>query len=153
MPVANQDKDLELFRQHRAEQSKYAYFLLAAAASGIALSVRATMEAVLHWSLLPLAAAVLAWGFSFYYGCRHLDYVQGLTRTNAAMLQAERGEHPLAGPEPWKRAASVEVLKEILERDSTTAAKHYLRQFRLLLTGAVLFLGWHVTQIVLRSQQ
>src|SRR3990172_1762121 len=100
------DRDLELFRQHRAEQSKYVYFLLAAAASGVALAVRVTSAATLHWSLGPLGAAVLCWGLSFFHGCRHLQYVLGVTRTNAALLQSERGELPTVGPEPWKRAAA-----------------------------------------------
>ena len=145
------DHDLELFRQHRAEQSKYVYFLLAAAASGIALAVRVTSDAILHWSLIPIGAAVWCWGLSFFRGCRHLQYVQGVTRANAALLQSEQGKLPEAGPEPWKRAAAAEVLGEILERDITTAGRHYIWQFRYLLAGAALFVGWHVLQIVLRS--
>ena len=43
------DENLELFRLHRAEQSKYVYFILAAAAGGIALAVRMTADATLHW--------------------------------------------------------------------------------------------------------
>jgi len=58
------DKQLELYRQHRSEQSKYVYFILAAAAGGIALAVRMTTDATLHWSLAPLGAAVLSWGLS-----------------------------------------------------------------------------------------
>jgi hypothetical protein len=57
----------------------------------------------------------------------------------------------MAGPEPWKQVAAAEALKEIIERDVTTAGKHYNKQFRYLVAGAVLFVGWHVLQIVLRS--
>lgn len=140
-----------LFRQHRAEQSKYVYFLLAAAASGIALAVRVTSDATLHWSLSPIGGAVLCWGLSFFHGCRHLQYVQAVIRANTALLQMGRGEHPMAGPEPWKRAAATEVMKEILDREVTSAGKHYRWQFRYLVAGAVLFVTWHLLQIVLRS--
>jgi hypothetical protein len=73
------DRELELFGQHRAEQSKYTYFLLAAAASGIALAVRVTADAVLHWSLVPVALSVVSWGASFYHGCVYLQITQELT--------------------------------------------------------------------------
>jgi hypothetical protein len=145
------DQDLELFRLHRAEQSKYVYFILAAAAGGIALAVRVTSDARLHWSLAPIGAAVVCWGLSFFHGCRQLQYVQGVIRANAALLQVQRGEHPLAGPEPWKRPVATETLHEVIERDITTAGTHYVRQFRYLVAGGVLFIAWHVLQIVLRS--
>jgi len=144
-------EDLELFRLHRAEQSKYVYFILAAAAGGIALAVRVTSDATLHWSLAPLGAAVVCWGLSFFHGCRQLQYVQEITRTNAEQLKVARGEHPVVGREPWKREVAGEALKEVLERGITTAGKHYNWQFRYLVTGAVLFVSWHVLQIVLRS--
>ena len=142
--------DLELYRLHRAEQSKYAYFILAAAAGGIALAVRMTADATLHLSLAPLGLAVLSWGLSFYHGCRQLEYVQAITRVNAELLKAGRGQPPM-GPEPWKREVAVETLKEIMEQDTATALKHYHCQFRYLVIGAVLFVAWHVLQIVLRS--
>jgi hypothetical protein len=145
------DQDLELFRQHAAAQSKYVYFILAAAAGGIALAVRMTSDATLHWSLAPIGAAVLCWGLSFFHGCLNLQYVQGIIRNNAAMLQAGRGEPPLGGPEPWKREVATDALKEVIDRDITTAGKHWQWQFRYLATGAVLFVGWHVLQIILRS--
>jgi len=145
------EQDLELFRQHRAEQSKYVYFILAAAAGGIALAVRVTSDATLHWSLIPLGVAVLLWGLSFYHGCRLLQCIQVLTRANAELLQAERGEHPKAGPEPWKRGVAVDVLKEVLERENTALGNHHWWQFLCLVAGAMLFVGWHVLEIVLRS--
>src|SRR5947207_633954 len=145
------DKDLELFRLHRAEQSKYVYFILAAAAGGIALAVRVTAEATLHWALLPLGGAVVCWGLSFFYGCRNLQYVQGILRANVALLQMARGEHPMVGPDPVRRAAATGVLREIIEADIEATGHHYLWQFRYLVAGAVLFIGWHVLQIALRS--
>jgi hypothetical protein len=145
------DRELELYRQHRTEQNKYTYFLLAAAASGIALAVRVTSDATLHWSLAPLGASVISWGLSFYYGCRHLQKGQDVTRANADLLKIQRGEHPLAGPEPWKQAASANIVADIMEREAAVAGQHYNRQFYLLVAGAILFVAWHVLTIVLRS--
>ena len=143
--------DLELYRLHRAEQSKYVYFILAAAAGGIALAVRMTADATLQWSLAPLGAAVLSWGLSFYHGCRNLQWAQEVTAKNKQMLKIARGDDPLVGPDPSRRAVATEAMRETLDSDSTTAGRHYVWQFRYLVTGAVLFIGWHVLQIVLRS--
>src|SRR2546428_11363650 len=104
------DEDLELFRLHRAEQSKYVYFILAAAAGGIALAVRVTAEATLHWSLLPLGGAVLCWGLRFYHGCRNLQGVQSVLRANLFLLKIERGDDPMGGSHPPSRAAGFEEL-------------------------------------------
>ena len=58
------DKLVELYRQHRTFQDKYTYFILAAAASGIALVVNNTQDEVISLTMIPLAAAVTCWGFS-----------------------------------------------------------------------------------------
>jgi len=145
------DQDLELFRLHRAEQSKYVYFILAAAAGGIALAVRMTADATLHWSLAPLGAAVLSWGLSFFHGCRNLQYVQEVTAKNAQQLKMARGDDPVVGRDPSMRGVATKAMKEIIDRDITATGKHYVWQFRYLVTGGVLFVGWHVLRIVLRS--
>src|SRR5438552_2743994 len=115
------DQDIELFRLHRAEQSKYVYFILAAAAGGIALAVRMTADATLHWSLAPLGAAVLSWGLSFFHGCRNLQYVQEVTAKNAQQLKFARGGDPVVGHDPARRELAVEVMKGAIERENTKA--------------------------------
>ncbi len=145
------DKELELFRQHRTEQSKYVYFILAAAAGGIALAVRMTADATLHWSLAPLGAAVVSWGLSFFYGCRNLQYVQEVTAKNAQQLKFARGSDPVVGHDPARREIAVEVMKGAIDRENTKAGNSYIWQFRYLVTGAVFFVAWHVLQIYLRS--
>ncbi len=145
------EKQLELYRLHRSEQSKYVYFILAAAAGGTALAVRMTTDATLHWSLAPLGAAVLSWGLSFYFGCRGLDAVSVLTRANAELLQVQNGEHPKAGRHKELQEVAAEALREVMERENTAVGKNYGRQFRCLVGGAVFFIAWHVLRIVLRS--
>ena|ERR1700733_373220 len=49
----------ELSRQLRSVQEKYDYWLMAVAASAIALAVHDTRETSLHWHQLTLACAVL----------------------------------------------------------------------------------------------
>jgi hypothetical protein len=144
------DTELELYRQHRTGQEKYAYFLLAAAASGIALVVRVTAGATLHWSLIPLATAVVAWGASFFFGCRYLQCGHVVARKNIELLQAERGAHPL-GRGPAGNQAMAQIVRDSIQKDVTTSGKSSRNQFRFLVSGAVFFIMWHVLEIVLRS--
>ena len=59
---------LEMIRQHRTGQDKYSYFLLAVTASAVAFAVQKTDGLGITYSLIPLGAAVLLWGLSFYFG-------------------------------------------------------------------------------------
>ena len=144
------ESEIELFRQHRIGQEKYTYFLLAAAASGIALVVRVTADATLHWSLIPLAAAVIAWLASFVSGCRFLQTVTTVTHKNVGLLQAQRGANPIAR-NPAENEALVQIAREDIQKDVTVSGKHSRYQFRHLVSGAVLFIVWHVLEIILRS--
>jgi uncharacterized protein (DUF2336 family) len=58
--------DATVYNALRTAQEKYAYFLLAAAGAAIAFAVNQTHDAKLSWAQLPLAAAVLSWGCSFF---------------------------------------------------------------------------------------
>lgn len=145
------DSELELYRTLTQSQQKYTYFLLAAAAAGIGLAVRVTSNATLHWSLIPLAAAVLAWGISFIQGCIHVMYTQSTTYANAELLRVQRGEHPKAGAHPQLVQAAAEGIKDAIQSNERLAGWHARGQFLLLVIGAAFFLAWHVLGIVLRS--
>jgi hypothetical protein len=142
------DRVIELYRHHATEQSKYTYFLLAAAASGIAFAVRSTEGASPTWSLVPVGLAVAAWASSFHRGCRYLQASQLTVRVNMDYLLLLQGEHPLAGREGWKIAAGSEALTEQQEKLATSAAVHYVWQFRYLVAGGLFFLAWHVLAIL-----
>ena len=106
---------VELYKQHRAGQDKYAYFLLAVAASAVGLVVQKTTGVGFHCSQLPLAVATGLWIMSFIFGCRHILLSQ------AALM------------------ANIVLIKKMLSK-----AKFYGKwQFLLLLAGAVFFLLWH----------
>src|SRR5688572_26807755 len=109
------ESEIELFRHHREAQLRYTYFLLAAAASGIAFSVRVTEEATLQWLLLPIGVAVLSWALSFFHGCRYLQYVESITYSNVELLKVQRGEHASVGNVAWKMVAASEGISAAME--------------------------------------
>jgi hypothetical protein len=145
------EQQIEVYRQHRAAQDKYVYFLLAAAGAAIALAVNQTHGSKLSWSQVPLALAVLLWGFSFFFGCRHLNYVASTLFANAALLRVQAGEHPLAGTHPQRIAAASEDIREAMDSNSNWASRYARWQFRALILGAVAYLGWHIYEMWLRT--
>ena len=88
----------EVYRQLRTAQDKYTYFLSAATGAAIALVINQTQGSTLTWSQAPLAVAVLCWGLSFFFGCRHLEYVSSNLYANAEFLKVQSGEHPEVRP-------------------------------------------------------
>lgn len=145
------DVEMELYRALTLGQQRYTYFLLAASASGIALAVRVTATATLNWSLIPLGAAVLAWGLSFVQGCLHVMYTHKNMHANADLLRIQRGEHSVVGARPQRIQAALEGINAAMDRNAKRAGRHADGQFLLLVVGGVLFVGWHVLGIVLRS--
>ena len=111
---------IELYKQHRVGQDKYAYFLLAVAASAVGFAVQKTTGVGVQWSQLPLAVATGLWVMSFFFGCKHLLWSQ------AALT------------------ANIDLIKNMLSK-----AMFYGKwQFLLLVIGAVFFLVWHVLEMV-----
>ena len=145
------DQQIEIYRQHRTAQEKYVYFLLAAAGAAIALAVNQTQGAKLDWSQLPLASAVALWGLSFFFGCKHLQYVESTLYANADLLKVEAGEHPEVGGHPQRMAAASEGIRAAVASNIKWAARYGRWQFSCLLLGAVSYLGWHVLGMWLRA--
>jgi hypothetical protein len=145
------EQQREVYRQFRNAQDKYTYFLLAATGAAVALALRETENAALMWSQVPLAAAVLCWGLSFFFGCRHLGYMASSLYSNFELLKVEAGQHPLTGTHPEKITIGSEVIREAIERDSSRAVRYGQMQFALLILGATLYIGWHVWEMWLRT--
>jgi hypothetical protein len=145
------DQQLEIYRQLRASQDKYVYFLLAAAGAAIALAVNQTQGAELSWSQLPLGAAVLLWGVSFFFGCRHLGYVNSTLYANAELLKVESGAHPQVGEHPQLMSAASEGIRAAIESNSVWASRYAWWQFNCLVTGALAYLAWHIAGMWLRT--
>src|SRR3569832_761111 len=98
--MSESEIESELCRQHRTSQDMIYFFLLAAAASGIALAVNNTAGSILSFSQIPLARAVVSWGLSVYFGCQHLLYVASSLYANAALLDVLKGRHKEVGQNP-----------------------------------------------------
>jgi hypothetical protein len=141
----------EVYRQHRTAQDKYTYFLLAAVGAAIGLAINQTQGSTLSWSQAPLAVAVLCWGLSFFFGCRHLKYVSSNLYANANLLKVQSGEHPEVGHHPQLMAAASEGILQAFEANARRAVRSSTMQFRFLVAGAIFYIAWHVLEMWLRT--
>ena len=96
----------ELYRTLREAQDKYTYFLLAAAGAAIGLAVSQTQGARIVWAQIPLALAVLSWGLSFYFGCRHVAYVNSTIYANVELLRVQAGRTSQRRNSPRRHSGS-----------------------------------------------
>lgn len=145
------DSELEIHRALRESQNKQTYFLLAIVGAAIALAVNQTQFSSLTWSQLPLAAAVLTWSLSFFFGCRNRAYVSCGLYTNAALFEVNDGRNKLVGTNPEAIQLARQTLHEIFEDQSSKANIFANLQFRFLVAGAVLYVTWHVLEMYLRT--
>lgn len=134
----------QIANQLTEAQSKYTYFLLAAAASAIALVVQRTTGETLNWKMLPLGLAVICWGWSFFSGCRNRAYFCSTLYANAALLKIQNGTHPEVPNDPDYIEAAYSGVRSAAENNSTKANFWGNMQFRALIAGAMFFLAWHV---------
>ena len=147
-----ENKELfELYKQHATGQEKYTYFLLAAAASALAFAVQKTADLCLSWWLLPAGAAALAWGISFYFGCRNLTWVQTAIYANYNLLSLMRGVHPEQPKTPQLAKVAISGVEKALDQNAKSAQFYADWQFRCLVIGGVFFLAWHVLEMVRRT--
>ena len=142
---------LDIHHALREVQNKYTYFLLAVVGAAIALVINQTKDATLKWPQLPLAAAVLSWALSFFFGCRNLSYIKAGLRTNAALLDAKAGLNELVGTNPEAFKIADKTLRKIFEDQSKQANFFANMQFRFLIAGAVLYVVWHIFEMYLRT--
>jgi hypothetical protein len=141
----------EIYRQLRTSQEKYIYFLLAAAGAAITLVVHQTQEAKLGISQIPLACAVALWALSFFFGCRHLLYVNAVLYSNSTLLEVEAGDHALTGRDPQRITAASEGIRKAMETNAERSSTFARLQFISLMLGAIFYIAGHIYEMWLRT--
>lgn len=138
----------DVYNALQEARSKYVYFKLASAGACIGFAVNQTNNAPLSITQLPLGAAVLLWGFSFFCGCMQLANENATLYFNATLLQVERGVHPITGSNPFLIEAA---LKELIQKHAKRAGRFGRWQFNALIAGAVCYVAWHVLEMYVRA--
>lgn len=138
----------ELIKSLRSHDDRYDYFLLAVAGASIAFALNQTKGLALAWSQIPLGIAGACWAGSFFTGCLRLKRVRHAIFINAKMVHMQDQVRSIQGA-----AAYVSELgtKEFNKKDDA-AASFGAWQFALLVTGALFYIAWHVTEMYLKAK-
>ena len=145
------ESEIEVYRALREGQDKYTYFLLAASGASIAFAITQTQGLKISMSQIPLAIAVIAWGLSFYCGCRKIAQVSSMTYANTELIRVSKGEHPDAGTHPQVIQAAREGILEAIEKGQKKVGRFSYWQFTFLVSGAVFYIAWHIFEMYLRG--
>lgn len=141
--------DLEkyLSKQLVEAQTKYTYFLLAVAATAIALVVRRTTGSSLDWNMLLLGASVLFWAISFFAGYHSRLSYNSAVYSNMEIVKLQSGKHPQAQNDKQLIEAGVQFIRETFRKNQSKLNFWAKVQFRLLVLGAIFFLAWHIVEM------
>lgn len=94
---------------------------------------------------------MILWGLSFFFGCRHLSYVNSNLYANGELLKVEAGIHPETGQSNQLQAAASSGIREAMEYNSSNANKFGHLQFKFLVLGSISYILWHILEMVLRT--
>lgn len=134
-----------LSKQLVETQTKYTYFLLAVAASAIALVVQRTTDRSLDFNMILLGLAVMCWAGSFFAGCRNRTSACSAIYANAELVQIQ---NVTDRAHPSDETITLQQKAKAVFEDYSSRANHWGHlQFRLLVCGAIVFLIWHVLEM------
>jgi hypothetical protein len=146
-PMADDSSLLELYKRHEGNESKYTYFLLAAAGAAIGFAVEKTGGLRLSWWLAPVGIATVCWGLSFYCGCKSVSWGQAALHANYSFLQLVKGVYP-DQPPPALTKAAASTASTAIDKNGAKAKSFARWQFRFLILGAVFFIAWRLLEMV-----
>jgi len=137
----------ELHRQYSDSQSKYVYFLLAAAGAAMGYALQKLDGLPLSWQAAPGLLAVGCWLISFFCGCKRITWTQSTMYANFALLQMQYGLHP-EQPPPHLAHAAMSGVRKAIENNSNSASRYYRSQFWFLALGVAAFIAWRVLDMI-----
>lgn len=121
--------------------TRFAQFVIAVDGALVAYAIKQLEGQVLEWKLIPLGAAIIFWGLSFYYGINTIRKLIG-----SRVIGLYKGEFPsMRGTDSYDRIDRAE--RVTMEKSN----KSYTRMFFSLYCGGIMFLMWQVIEMVLRT--
>lgn len=140
-------EQLELHKEFRDKQEKYAYYLVALCVASIGFSVTQTTGQTLKWIQLPLGLAILSWGISIICGLRFIGLIVSSIYRNSIYLDMVQGKDDISGRDPHKIEIGVKVYREGSEKMNKKSTLLYTFQEGLFFLGILLFIVWRVVEM------
>lgn len=141
----------DLIKQYREQQYKYAYYIVALCVAAIGFVTTQTLGKPLKLIQIPVGIAVVSWCTSIFLGLNYIKYQISGLYTNVQYLRIPEGTNREIGNNPHLYKFSMEVLENIIEKNSTKASKLGDWQDRCFYIGIIFFIIWHVLEMVEKS--
>jgi hypothetical protein len=77
--------------------------------------------------------------------------VASTLHANFVLLNVQDGQHEMTGTNPERMEIAIGESRKIIEKQSARSSRYANLQFKLLITGALLYIGWHVWEMWLRT--
>lgn len=126
------------------QQEKYVYYLIALSVTAIGFSIINTNDQQLTYSQIPLAFAILFWGYSIYSGLNFLQYIIGSLSVNKSYLDILNSDDP-------KKDEKAKNILEGLEKVSQKTKKLIKFQNYFFYSGILSYLIWHIIEMYKRT--
>jgi hypothetical protein len=141
------DTQNQLAEEHRSQQIKYRYYLIALAVACIGYSVHSTVDYTLSRVSILLGVSVIAWGVSVYCGLTFLKYSMSILYANFSLFNIRDGKDPMVGSNPEMIEIGIDAVKDAIEENQKASGGYSKWQEYLLVIGAISFLLWHTLEL------
>jgi len=132
--MTDDERKMEVFRQHRETSQKYIYFALTINGAAIAYCIGLKIPDPVSWVYLFQLVAIVSWGFSFYLGCRYIFKILNVNALNNLLLGSKT---------PDQVAKTENAIRKVNKKSS----KLFNWMFRFLMFGFAFFIIWHCSNI------
>lgn len=140
-------EQLELHREFRDKQEKYAYYVIALCIAAIGFSVTQTIGQPLKNIQIPLGLAIICWGISINCGLRFIGIIVSSIHRNSMYFDLIQGKDSIAGKHPEKIEIGLEVYHKGSDELSKKSSSLYNWQERLFYIGIILFITWRLLEM------
>ena len=138
----------ELIGQYREQRTKFVYYIIALCVTSIGFALYRTIGQALTLVQIPLAMALIGWGFSIFSGFRFITISHNTISTNLAYLRVEEETHPdVPRNDPNIKKKFRDKLVDRIESNMALTEKLLSRQQLLFYAGIVLFVTWHILEM------
>jgi hypothetical protein len=129
----------QIATEYKTAREKYCYFLLTASGACIGYGVENVKNDLrLEWKFAFLALSLIAWGISFWLGCKAIKAAEKIILGNANWIKSKTAEE--RSDIDWYMRNEAEKSQSFSEW-----------QFRLFVFGGISFVLWRLQSLLLQS--
>lgn len=146
------NNQIRIQSEHRIQQQKFIYYLIALCVTSIGYSVYRTIGVGLNYSQIVLLFSIVSWSISIFYGLKFLKIsIEVLYKNNMWYDVRNKRLQELkdATDETIEQVAN--KLQEHINNRVENNSKHIKYQENLFYVGMVFFIIWHILEMYLKT--